>query len=65
LMLDLTIGYGYCMHRVLYWILLITAIGAVAFRTGSEARENRMPFGIASASTCFCRSLDCSEVGKV
>lgn len=46
-LLDLTIGYGYYIYRVVFWIFLFVAVGAGVFRTSPEARENQMPYGIA------------------
>lgn len=42
-----TIGYGYKLHWVLYWIFLFVCVGALIFRSTSEARLRLMPFGIS------------------
>ena len=41
------IGYGYKIGRAIYWAILFVIAGAVIFRTSKEAKENRMPYGIA------------------
>lgn len=42
-----SVGYGYRPGWSLYWIAVFVVAGAVVFRTSPQAKENRMPFGLA------------------
>jgi hypothetical protein len=45
--LSWMIGYGYYLHRAIWWVLCLVVVGAAVMRRSGEGPRNGMPFGLA------------------
>ncbi len=45
--LKWVIGYGYYLHRAVYWVIGLVILGAIVLRVSGEGPRNGMPFGLA------------------
>jgi hypothetical protein len=45
--LKWVIGYGYYLHRAVYWVIGLVILGAIVLRVSGDGPRNGMPFGLA------------------
>jgi hypothetical protein len=56
--LDWTVGYGYHIERVLYWVAGFVLIGVIVLRVSEQGRRHGMPYVSPIASICCCPSFN-------